>query len=222
MACLNRCKVKAIVPELEKDGRILPRIDETKCIHCDACRRVCPQITPPSLQPVLTCYAAQSRDEGRIHSSSGGIGWELMKKCFSQGGCVFGSVIEKDLTAKHICAETLEDIERMRTSKYVISSMMDTYHAVQNKLKEQKKVLFIGIPCQIAGLRNFIGQNDNLFCVDLICHGTPPMKFLLDHIKAKTKEADYYSFRGGKKDFMFQIFHEGDIKLSRFWKIDEK
>ena len=38
----------------------------------------------------------------------------------------------------------------------------------------RKKVLFSGTPCQVSGLRAFLGKDEpNLLLVDLVCHGVP-------------------------------------------------
>jgi coenzyme F420-reducing hydrogenase beta subunit len=41
-------------------------------------------------------------------------------------------------------------------------------------LEQGRNVLFSGTPCQIAGLKSFLGKDyDNLLLVDIICHGVP-------------------------------------------------
>lgn len=55
--------------------------------------------------------------------------------------------------------------------------MGESYREVKRFLKEGKKVLFTGLPCQIAGLNLFLKKEyTNLITVDLICEGVPSPK----------------------------------------------
>ena len=131
-------------------------------------------------------------------------------------------VVGENAKIVHACAQTLEDIEKFKGSKYVQSYIGNIYCDVLSHLTNNKKVLFTGTPCQIAGLRNFLNKDyDNLYCVDLICHGTPPMQYLTEHIKSVTSEnADFVSFRGGDRDYVLKIKSGGKELYSKFQKAD--
>lgn len=66
------------------------------------------------------------------------------------------------------------------------SSPKTIYIDVDKKLKDGEKVLFIGLPCQVAALRNFTNNHDNLCTVDLICHGSPSPELLRMYLKEKS------------------------------------
>lgn len=45
---------------------------------------------------------------------------------------------------------------------------------IKQFLSQGRKVLFVGTPCQVAGLQTFLKHSyDNLLLVDVICHGVP-------------------------------------------------
>ena len=56
------------------------------------------------------------------------------------------------------------------------SVLYDTFNAVAEAAKE-KRVLFVGTPCQCAGLISYldykISNRENVVIVDFVCHGVP-------------------------------------------------
>ncbi|MFH4410831.1 Coenzyme F420 hydrogenase/dehydrogenase, beta subunit C-terminal domain, partial [Acinetobacter baumannii] len=64
------------------------------------------------------------------------------------------------------------------------SSIGSTYRQAKEDLKAGKDVLFTGTACQIAGLRNYLHRDyENLWCLDLVCHGVPSQKLLRDNVE---------------------------------------
>jgi hypothetical protein len=120
-------------------------------------------------------YAAKnSNEEVRMKSSSGGIFSILAEAVINEGGVVFGARFDENWEVKHDYTETKDGLEAFRSSKYVQSRIEDTYIQVKSFLNQERKVLFSGTPCQIAGLKRFLGtEYDNLFAVDVVCHGVP-------------------------------------------------
>ncbi len=107
-------------------------------------------------------------------SSSGGTFIALAKEIISQSGVVFGAVFDENWEVKHTYAETLEGIKHMMGSKYLQSRIENNYQETEKFLKEGRKVLFTGTPCQIAGLHKFLRKEyPNLLSVDILCHGVP-------------------------------------------------
>ncbi len=171
----------------DADGFLVPQIDTTKCVNCHLCEKVCPVLHPetPDVEP--KAYAAYTKDRDiRAKSSSGGIFSELATAILEAGGVVFGCVLQKpELVAIHTKAETLEALEEMRGSKYVQSDVRNTYREVKELLLQGRKVLYSGTPCQIAGLKHFLGKAyDNLLTITIICHGTPSPR-LFEKYKAE-------------------------------------
>ena len=183
-ACYHICPKKAIIMEEEKDGFCYPVIDKEKCINCGLCEKVCPVFKEERIQSSLKCFAAYSKDiKERMDSSSGGIFSLLAKAILDQGGVVVGAVME-NLKLRHIIIEEKEDICKLRGSKYIQSDLTNLFFEINKKLKENIKVLFVGTPCQVAGLKSYLQKDyDYLFCVDVICHGVPSKKLFQKYIE---------------------------------------
>lgn len=118
------------------------------------------------------------KDEStRAASRSGGIFTALSGQVLSNGGVVYGCILTDDFNAVHIRADSTEERNRMRGSKYIQSRLGNTFKNVKVDLDAQRSVLFSGTSCQVAGLEKYLGKEyDNLFCVDIVCHGVPSKK----------------------------------------------
>lgn len=174
-ACTNICPRNAIRMKEDEEGFLYPIIDKSKCTNCNLCLNICPAHNPSykNLSP-KDCYAYMASDEERLNSSSGGVFPVLAKYFIENGDYVVGAVWDEDWSVKHIVSDKAEDIEKMRSSKYLQSRTGEVYNETKNILNAGKNVLFTGTPCQIAGLKKYL-QKDyaNLYCVDIICHGVP-------------------------------------------------
>lgn len=151
-------------------------------------------------------YAVKHKKEDiRAASRSGGIFTALSDLILANGGIVYGCVLTEEYTAVHIRAESPEDRDRMRGSKYIQSELGDTFRNIKNDLDAGKEVLFSGTSCQVAGLKQFLGKEcDNLFCVDIVCHGVPSLAVWKKYLHwqeqrnhGKTIKVDFRN----KKDF---------------------
>lgn len=137
-------------------------------------------------------FAMWSKDEEiRKTSTSGGAFTEFAKIIFEKGGVVFGAAYTKDNMVAHDVAESIEDLPKLRQSKYISSLMGNIYMDVKARLENGELVGFCGAPCQVAGLYAFLGKEyDNLFVMDFICRGTNSPKALkawLAEIEEKEK-----------------------------------
>lgn len=172
--CLNTCPVHgAIEFKLTDEGFYKPFITD-ECIHCGYCQEGCPVIEKENdnLKEDLEVYSCWSKDEEILkNSSSGGIFSELAKVYLENDGVVFGAKWQ-DGEIVHIGITKLEELKELQKSKYLQSKIEYSYIKVKELLKEGKKVLFVGTPCEIASL-NLIVKDENLVAVDLICHGIP-------------------------------------------------
>lgn len=185
-ACINACPVDAIsLDKVHLDFRY-PQIKEDICIHCNQCEKACPILgnkgKPDDGYPVA--FAAKSEnDPMRMRSSSGGAFYELADQMLRDGGYVCGAVFDDEFRVKHILSYAKEDILRMMGSKYAQSDVGYCYREVKDVLEKGCKVLFSGCPCQVAGLRTFLGKEyTNLVLVELICHGIPSDHMLQTYI----------------------------------------
>lgn len=191
-SCLNVCPVGAISMLENSEGFLYPQIDEEKCTNCGLCKNICPAINPNyKNNKSPECYAYMASDEERLKSSSGGAFPVLAHWFINNGGYVAGAVWTDDYQVEHIVSNNIEDIERMRNSKYLQSDTKNCYKEIKQLLEDNKKVLFTGTPCQVAGLKSFL-QKDyrKLYCVDIICHGVPSPKAFRKYIGEFLKTND--------------------------------
>lgn len=185
-SCYNACPVDAISFKTLYLDFLYPAIDNSRCVGCDRCEKSCPILAdkqePESGYPIA--FAARSRDEeARRKSSSGGVFYELASKILSEGGYICGAVFDDHFHVKHIVSNTQKDLYRMMGSKYAQSDMGMCFRQIKTLLDEGKNVLFTGCPCQVAGLRTYIGRkHPNLLLVELICHGIPSDHMLQTYI----------------------------------------
>lgn len=173
--CATICPTNAVTMVEDSAGFAIRNIDYTKCIHCDACKKVCIQSdTRPQHKPLTFVAAANKNETERLSSSSGGIFIELAKVVLAENGAVYGAAFDEKLVVRHVRAEDMDGLNRLKGSKYVESRLGDSFSLVKADLKQGKKVIFSGTPCQIKALRMYLGQEyEKLFLVDVICHGVP-------------------------------------------------
>lgn len=175
-ACFLVCPKKCIQMEANAEGFLYPFIDTGKCVNCGLCEKVCPVLKiVDKKEKIVSAYACYNLNEDiRLRSSSGGIFTLIAEKILDIDGAVYGAVFDEKFNVKHICVETKEELSALRGSKYVQSTIGDTYVKAKDMLDDGRVVLFTGTPCQIDGLLSFLGKKyDNLYTQDLICHGVP-------------------------------------------------
>lgn len=170
----------------DEDGFRYPVVDESKCVHCGMCERVCAYGNDRPAESEKEVYVAVSGCTNVRESASGGLFAAFAKTIIQQGGAVYGCAMEYadgKLTPRHICVTEQTDLIRLKGSKYVQSELGDTYPNVRTRLEAGQLVLFSGTPCQVAGLRGYLRKEyDNLFTIDIICHGVPSVKLFQDYI----------------------------------------
>lgn len=134
-------------------------------------------------------YAVRHKSEDvRSASRSGGIFTALSDYILDDLGVVYGCVLTDAFQAVHVRAENKMMRDRMRGSKYIQSRMGDTYKNVEADLNAERKVLFSGSSCQIAGLKCYLKKDyDNLVCVDIVCHGVPSPKVWIKYLEEQRK-----------------------------------
>lgn len=174
-ACVQACPKQCIEMHEDDEGFLYPHVDTTRCIDCGKCEKVCPVINQAEPHRPINVYAAINPDEEiRRQSSSGGIFTLLAEQTIKEGGVVFGARFDDSWQVTHDYTESFEGLAPFRGSKYVQSRIGDTFLKAEAFLKQGRKVLFTGTPCQIAGLKKYLHKEyENLFTVDFVCHGVP-------------------------------------------------
>lgn len=183
-ACVVKCPVDAI--KLKDDMKKLNAIiDFEKCIGCNACINVCQNEHEIMFRCPISWYQGWCRnDKERESSSSGGFAYGLSKYFIDNGGAVCSCVFEQGQFIYKIIEDDL-DLNKFKGSKYVKSNTGRIYIRIKELLKKQRRILFIGLPCHVSGLLEYLnGMNiDNLYTVDLICHGSPSAKILKKYLE---------------------------------------
>lgn len=201
-ACKNICPKDAILVKCDLYGKTIPEIQKDKCVECGLCQNVCPVNKEKKFRLPKKCYAIWTKNEiDRKDCASGGVATGLGRYIIEKGGVVFGTdfIANKELELVISMGETKEDLQRLKSSKYVQASTGDSYKNTKKQLECGRMVLYVGTPCQIAGLQSYLGKEyDNLITVDLICHGTPPIKYLQEYAKkvCGNQKITKASFRG--------------------------
>ena len=198
-ACKDVCPKQCITMQPDELDALHPIVDDSICINCGLCEKTCPNNRELSYKLPHKVWAAWSNDNDvRRTSASGGIACELYRYLIKNGGVATGVVYDRDEGCHFILLEKESDIKTVQNSKYTFSETAGIYKVVKQKLQAGISVLFIGVPCQVAGLYGFLKKEyDNLITVDIICHGMPPATYLEQHIK---------SIEDKKKEYTCQLF----------------
>lgn len=188
MVCPRRC-ISMVEDSL---SALYPKIDGTQCIDCGLCERTCPNNRSMVFHTPIDCYAAWSKDTNTRHSSaSGGFAAELYNLVLQNNTFTAGVCWDAERGAYYMPVENREDINRVRNSKYVYSDTHGIYDEVKHRLEKGYPVLFIGLPCQVAGLYGYLKKDYKLLTtVDIICHGVAPSAYLSQHIKKIEQKKD--------------------------------
>ena len=194
----------------DNEGFLYPVVDTSVCIDCGRCKRICPVLDSSKQAATPKAYAAKANDETiRLSSSSGGIFTLIAEKVLKEGGVVFGCRMNDSLEAEHVCVSSIQDLGALRGSKYVQSRIGNTYTKAKEFLLDGQRVLFSGTPCQISGLRAYLGRDyDNLLTVEVICHGAPSPAVWRNYIQDRFPGAQRVSFREktlGWKNYHFEV-----------------
>ena len=192
-ACSNICPKDCIEMKSDKTGFKYPFVSKEKCIGCDLCVKVCPMMKSTSAnQKYPVVYAAWSKNPDiRYKSTSGGAFSEFAYAILEMGGVVSGAAYDSNNMVEHIIVEDIEEIEKIRQSKYTQSDIGYVYREIKNRLERNVVVLFCGAPCQVAALKSFlVKEYSNLYTIDFICRGMNSPKayrFWLDELETKYK-----------------------------------
>lgn len=225
-ACASVCPKAAITMKSDAEGFAYPEIDTALCVNCGMCDKVCP-LTHSLDNTLLSTYAVQHKAQDVLtQSTSGGMFTALSDLVLRENGVVYGAAFDNSMAVRHVRATTAEERDRMRGSKYVQSDVNGVFSCVKADLAAGLRVLFVGTPCQVDGLKHFLGKNTKgLICCDLICHGTPSPLIFEEHLhfleEKKHKKLKAYHFRpkhwGWHVHREMAVFEDGREYHSRVW-----
>lgn len=188
-ACVNVCSFDAMSMKPDKDGFIIPVVNDDLCVECRECVEKCPVLNfsqNNNSKPKL--FAVRANDQIRAVSSSGGFFTVAADYILSNKGYVCGAAFDEDISLNHIIVKDEEELSKLRGSKYVQSNIGTVYREIKRYLDDKKDVLFSGTPCQVAGLKNYLGKDyENLITIDLLCHGVPSETVLKRYLSEKFK-----------------------------------
>lgn len=185
-ACVQICTASCIYLSADSSGVVYPIIERNNCIKCNACTKVCHLYTAVDLyDKVQHAYAVvNNSDLDLSKSTSGGAFSAIAKYVLNKSGVVYGCAYVEHLKAKHIRIDSADDLEKLNGSKYVQSDIGDCYLAIQNDLNNGLGVFFSGTPCQVSGLKTFLGKKyEKLITADIVCHGVAPQKYFDKYIE---------------------------------------
>ncbi len=183
MACQELCAAGAIC--IRDDKRAYNAfIDAERCKNCGACHRVCQVNRPPELREPYIWKQGWAKDEDIRRASSSGGAARAIQQAFIRAGGEVCSCTFAEGEFVFAFAEGEEELEHFVGSKYVKSNPAHIYGRIKEMLEKGQKLLFTGLPCQSAALQNFVGTKlqENLYTLDLICHGTPSPQILRDFL----------------------------------------
>lgn len=215
-ACINKCPKQCIRISEDKIGHLYPHATN-ECIECQACLKVCPAIHQSVLTKPIKIFAAVGKNHKSIEkSSSGGIATILSQAIIEEGGIVYGCSFLKGFQFKHIRCEKLNEIEKLKGSKYVQSNISDIYKSIDKDLKKKNKVLFIGTPCQVDAIRLYFKNNIYLYTIDLLCHGVPSTRMLKESLPRTISFNDLTDIRfREKEEYQIKLFKNSRLIYTR-------
>lgn len=188
-ACSNICPKKAIHSSVDEYGFTFPVINTTLCIECGRCLRVCPLKRSDLGCTPYKAFAAIYKDPANYNSSSGGVFAAIAAAVVEEGGVVFGCAWNEKMIAEHRAISTIDELPKLQGSKYVQSDQGECYTEAKRLLDSGRIVLYSGTPCQIAGLKSFLGKEyGSLYTVDIVCHGVPSEAFHTSYVRLMEKK----------------------------------
>lgn len=225
-ACVSICPKNALTLFPDREGFYFPKVDRDLCINCHLCDKSCQVLDPASerIDSRRKYYMAKAAKESIVKSSSSGGAFSILAdKVLSSGGVVYGA--RYDFENERLIQDSTENcsLAELRKSKYIESYTGAIFKDVGDKLSNGINVLYVGTPCQVEGLSQYLHtkriSRDNLILVQFVCHGVPANKFFTEykHYEEKKHRSKLISFdfrpkiRGWRYSDWKMEFANGDI-----------
>ena len=226
-ACEAVCPTDAISMKADREGFIYPEITSKKCNECGDCVKVCiyrhPSLFHDEEKYEKKVFAAFNKDELiKVSSSAGGVFSALADSVIEEKGHVVGVRLNEDVQGEYALADTKKDCLEFRDAKYVTPESYGMKQRVKELLEKGEVVLYSGNPCEIAGLKSYLGKDyDNLYTVDMLCTGfaSPEVykqyiDMLQEKYNSKIESIEFDNkFRGKTKGYIIVKFESGEVFL---------
>lgn len=219
--CILSCSRNAIAFERDILDNIYPKIDVTKCIECGQCKKVCPALNTVERQKPFECYAAYINNlDKRKKSASGRLATAIYEYAIENGFWCIGVRLNEKYEAHYHMIKNKDDLIKFRNSKYTFSFLDDIFLKILECLKKDQKIVFCGLPCQVAALIQYLSVNkissEGLVTIGIICHGVPSDEYLKNHIASITKgkiscSVNFRDYHFGTYNFNFSLTDRGNI-----------
>ena len=220
LACQDACAKQAIGLVKGDDGHIYVKVDADKCVGCLRCENICSTIhtngygnnTKESVP-----LAIYNTDKAYYEkATSGGFFPALASSFIRQGGIVYGAAYTKDgVHVAHQRISTLAEIGLLQGSKYEQSNLQGIYKSINDDLKHDTKVLFIGTGCQVAGVLSYFrnhSKKESLYTADLVCGGVPS-SLLIESFAKNTPDFDHVSSFRQKAKYLFSYVNREGTEI---------
>ena len=212
-SCASACPIGCIRMQEDFEGFKYPLVDKERCIECKKCIMVCPVINKPINTKSPRAYLARTKDDLLLMKcTSGGVFTEIARRTVEQGGIAYGVIYDKNFIVRHERICDLSEIMKLPGSKYVQSDLNGIFNRILDDLEAGKNTVFCGTPCQVAGLKSFLGKEyENLLLVDLVCHGVPSpilWKTYVEYLEAKNGKLSYANFRSKRLGYHVSVMEE--------------
>lgn len=227
-ACAGVCPKNAITMRYGKNGFAYPKINEELCVDCGLCLKHCAFQNGYQTRKdpeASHAYGARHKEEAEVMKSRSGAAFVAFSDyILENGGHVYGAGYDDEegfFKIVHKCADTPEQRDELRGSKYVQSELGDTFKKIKTQLQNGELVLFSGTGCQVGGLYAFLDKEyDNLFTIDIVCHGTPSQKMWRDFLHMREKELGgritSVSFRDKGSTTWTEHFESVEVKNKKY------
>lgn len=210
MACVDACPQGAVTVEPGAFS-YRPVINQGKCTDCGRCTRTCQQLHPAVFaEPVVWYQGWTNNPIERASSSSGGFASSIARAFIDSGGVVCSCVFFGGRFGFEFLEESAS-VDKSKGSKYVKSDPTGVYRRSRELLLAGRRVLFVGLPCQVSAMRNFIGNklSKRLYTVDLICHGSPSPILLEIFLNGHGVSLDNLQGIEFRRKSFFQVRNDG-------------